>query len=64
MIKLTAPNGDPVQVPPQDIVSMFPNTGAYHPSAETVLVVESLIHGLQKQAVQESIEEIENLIGA
>ena len=57
MIKLTAPNGSAVRVDHKMIMMMYPNDGTYHPEAKTVLIVAG-----NKQAVRESIEEIEKLI--
>ncbi len=57
MIQLTAPNGVAVMVDPHRIDMMLPNDGTYHTSARTVLIVSGL-----RQAVRETIEEIDTLI--
>lgn len=57
MIKLTAPNGDPVEVSPNAITSMFPNDKTFHKDAKSVLVI-----GGAYQAVKESLEEIDGLL--
>lgn len=62
-MKLTAPNGEKVDVRRQDIISLHANTGAYHPNAKTVVVVEHYVLGLKVQAVQETVDEIEALTG-
>jgi hypothetical protein len=58
LIKLTAPNGDIVEIKPSSIVEMYPNTGEYHPAAKMVL---NLGDGAV-QAVKEDRAEIEALI--
>jgi hypothetical protein len=62
VLKLHAPNGDPVEIRPQDIETMFPNGGSYHPNARTVIVLNDIVHGLQNRAVKETVDEIETLI--
>ena len=57
MIKLTAPNGTPVEVDPRSILSMHPNDGDYDKRAHTVLLVMG-----ERQAVVETMEEIDMLI--
>ncbi len=57
MIALTAPSGTVVEVDPERITMMLPNDGTYHEDAKTVLVVDGL-----RQAVQETVEEIDTLI--
>ena len=57
MIKLTAPNGETVEIEPKAIASMRPNDGDYAPAAKTVLIV-----GGEHQAVVETMEEIDKLI--
>lgn len=57
MLRLTAPNGQPVDVDPTDIHRIYPNDGTYHPKAKTVLVTSNGI-----QAVQESFEHVESLL--
>ena len=57
MIKLTAPNGDPVEVNSHAIASMYPNDGTYHKDAKTVLIIEG-----NHQAVKETMEEVEALM--
>ena len=59
MIKLTAPDGKPVEVNAAAIVSMYPNDGTYHHDAKTVLVI-----GGEHQAVRETMEEIDALKAA
>lgn len=56
MIKLTAPDGQPVEVNAAAITSMYPNDGTYHHDAKTVLIV-----GGGHQAVKETMEQIEAL---
>lgn len=58
MIKLTAPNGEPVEVNPESISSMFPNDGTYHHDAKTVLNIAG-----QVQAVKETMDEIDAIKG-
>ena len=60
MIKLTAPNGLPVEVNPAFIENMFPNDGTYHHDAKTVLQ----ILGQGVQAVKETMEQIDALKAA
>lgn len=56
-IKLTAPNGDPVEVDPGSINSMRQNDGGYAAKAKTVLEVMG-----EHIAVIETMEEIDLLI--
>lgn len=58
MIKLTAPNGTPVEIDPKAIVSMHPNDGDYDARAQTVLIVAG-----EHQAVVETMDEIDKLLG-
>jgi len=57
MIKLTSPNGLPVEIDPKAIAEMHPNDGDYDVRAKTVLTVEG-----SKQAVTETMEQIDLLI--
>lgn len=59
-IKLTAPNGEKVEIESSAITSKVPNSdGIYHHNAKTVLTV-----GGEHQAVVETIDEIDALIKA
>ena len=44
MIKLTAPNGETVEINPAFIVSIYANDGEYEPHAKTIL---QLVNGVQ-----------------
>lgn len=57
MIKLTAPDGSPVEVNKSAIISYYPNTGTYDKRARTVLVLSG-----EHQAVRETIEQIRVLM--
>ena len=59
MIKLTAPNGEPVEIEPKAIASIRPNNGDYDVRAKTVLIVAG-----EHQAVVETMDEIDKLIAA
>jgi uncharacterized protein YlzI (FlbEa/FlbD family) len=59
MIKLTAPNGKPVEVDPKSINSMRQNDGGYTVKAKTVLSVMG-----EHLAVIETMEEIDRLIAS
>ena len=57
MIKLTAPNGDPIDVRPDAIDEMYVNHGGYDGQAKAVLII-----GGQHLAVRETIQEIDSLL--
>ncbi len=57
MIKLTAPNGEPVNVNPDAITSSYPNDGTYDHRAKTILIVAG-----EHQAVVETMAQVDVLI--
>jgi len=57
MIKLTSPNGKPVEIDPKAIADMHPNDGDYDARAKTILRILD-----QHHAVIETMEEIDLLI--
>lgn len=59
MITLTAPNGSKLSVAAHRITAVFGNTGLYHSAAKSVVVIDG-----NKQAVQESVEDVEKLVTA
>jgi len=58
MIKLTAPDDTVVEVNPSAITSIYPNDGSYDHRAKTVLIILG-----EHQAVKETVDEVNNLIG-
>ncbi len=59
MIKLTAQTGEPVEIDPDLVSSVYPNDGDYDHRAKTVLIVDG-----QHQAVVETMAEVDRLIAA
>ena len=56
MIRLTLPDGSPVEIDPAQISMMQPNPGTYHPAAKTILLI-----GSDHQAVKETMDQIDAL---